>query len=120
MKITKVEKRGRQDISIKLDSWETRRIWYIKWVNYHVKRNPDRHLFYKNNSYAFSYDMLMMLPETYNVVVNEGSHMYVLVASVWDILKHNDYKYFKAQGFELQVFYPKSLFRVDLYKKFVS
>lgn len=119
MKITKIEKRGRQDISIKLDSWEVRRIWYVKDCNYHVKRNPDRHLFYKNNSYAFSYDMLMTLPETFNVVVNEGSHMIVLVASVGDILKHNDYKFFKAQGFELQVFYPRNMFKADLYKRFI-
>lgn len=119
MKITKVEKRGREDISIKLDSGEVRRVWYIKNNIYHVKRDPDRHLFHKNNSYAFSYDVLMTLPETYTVVVNEGSHLLVLVASVGDILKHNDYKFFKIQGFELQVFYPRSMFKQDLYKRFI-
>lgn len=115
--ITKTVK-NREDIRIKLDTGEVRRVGYIRDNKYYVKRNPDTHLFIKNNSYAFSYDVLMMLPEDFLVVVNEWSHFSVLVTTVWDILKHNDYKYFKHQWFELQVFYNRNLFNVDLYKKF--
>lgn len=113
-----IKKLKREDIIITLDSWEVRKVWYLKDGHYYVKRDPDRHLFHKNNSYAFSYDVLMMLPKTALVVVNEWSHFLVLVAKVGDILEYNDYKYFKAQWFELQVFYPRDRFTQDLYKRY--
>ena len=99
-------------ILVVLDNWEVRDIGYIKdWV-YYTKRNPDRHLFYKNNSYAFNYELLNQLPAETKIIVKETGKK--LKTTVWAVMEHNSYKYFKWQGYELQLFYNRDKFGIEL------
>lgn len=117
--ITLIDKWTRTDVKLRLSD-HIRTIWYLKNWNFFTLRDPDKHLLRKNNSYAFNYDLFISLPEDTKVIVKEkwSSPNVVYITTVGDVLKHNDYKYFKSQGFELQLFFPRESLKIDLFSSY--
>jgi len=102
-----------EQILLVLDNWSVRDIWHIRnWV-YYTKRDPNKHLFHKTNSYFFNRELLNQLPRDTKILVDEKWYKYHLKTTVEDILKENDYKYFKLQWFELQVSLNRDRFDIE-------
>lgn len=117
----RTQKKDKTMLTLILDDRSHRQIGYIKNGNYITQRDKDRHLFNKNNSYAFNYDTIIALAADWRVVVKEKQMPKNLVwtVSVKDLLEHNEYKHFKGQGYELQLFYPRDKLKIDFAKKFI-
>lgn len=69
-----------------------------------IKRNKEKHLFRKNNSYGFN-EYLIKTSKTFdNVKLIDDNGTYVFPKNT--ILEKGKYLFFKEQGFEKQLFLP--------------
>ena len=73
-----------------------------------IKRNREKHLFRKSQSYGFNHAFLNNATRFDEIVLHDeyGTHK----AQVKDILEYGDFLYFKQNQFEKQIFYPLSKF----------
>jgi len=94
------------------DEPQARRIGWIvrKQKRFYTERIPSRHLHQKSQCYGFCFQLLKNAQAFDEVVIVEPTRM--LSAKVKDILDENNFPYFKAQGFERQIFYPLDKFKI--------
>lgn len=89
----------------------SRKLGTIKDENIIIRRNPEKHLFLKNNSYGFNHNLLSRLNKVKNVELKSDGKRYVIPIDY--ILKYGEFMNFKNQGFELQIF-----LKLDLINQF--
>jgi len=115
-KIFKVAKKNGTAFYLHLNKDErARKLWVLKWDTFEIKRDRERHLFLKTNSYWFNDWLLrkLLTPET-KIVVKEKLRKLKLFTTVWEILEKWSYLYFLQYWFERQIFLPLSEFTKDL------
>lgn len=97
------------------DEPRARKLWVLKWDVFELKRDREKNLFMKNNSYGFNDTFLrnILTPET-KVIIKEKFRKLKLITTVWDILEKWTYLHFLWLWFELQIFMPLWQFTQDL------
>lgn len=90
--------------------WETRRLWQLVGPKLTVRRDRDKHLYYKMNAYGFNDKLLRAISPDTTVIVVEKWRAIKLKTSVQSILTEWKYLTFSAEWFETQIFYPLSSF----------
>jgi len=94
-------------------NWEqtARKLWTLKWDTFEIKRDREKHLFIKNNSYWFNDWLLrkILTPDTV-VIIKEAKRRLKLKTTVQEILEKGTYLYFATMWFERQIFLPLSSF----------
>ena len=68
----------------------------------YVKRNRERHLHYKSNSYGFNYLIIKNGTKFNKVVIADNIETFTIPKD--DILEKGRFLFFKQQGFERQIF----------------
>ena len=66
------------------------------------KRNREKHLHIKSNSYGFNWNVLMKAKEVQNVLLKDKEGLYLI--PIRDILNIGQFMHFIKQKFELQIF----------------
>jgi len=91
------------------DIQQTRKLWAISPKGELFIRRFNKHIFRKLDAYGFNYNLLKVLNPDMKVIVKQedGSELHSYVK---DILDKGDCKHFMQEGFELQIFMPRSLF----------
>lgn len=93
----------------------SRKLWILQdWI-FKIKRDRERHLLQKNNSYGFNDYFLrnILNPET-KIEITEKWSKLKLRTTVSKIIEEWTYLYFLTQWFEKQVFLKLSLFDIGL------
>lgn len=88
---------------------QTRKLGAISPKNELFIRRFNKHIFRKLDAYGFNYSLLQILNPDMKVIVKEedGTELHTTVK---DILQLGDAKQFIQDGFELQIFLPRTLF----------
>lgn len=97
------------------DEARARKLGVLKDNVFELKRDRERHLFIKNNSYGFNDTFLrnVLTPDT-KVIIKEKLRKLKLVTTVWDILEKWTYLHLLWLGFEKQVFLELYKFEQEL------
>jgi len=95
-----------------------RAIWTLDLENkvWTVKRDPSKHTFNKSDSYWFNRELVHKLEDDWRVVVKQPKTKLVRTCLIKDIKESDSHLYFMSQGFELQMFMPKSKMEIDILK----
>lgn len=68
----------------------------------HTKREKDKHLHIKSNSYGFNHALISGAKRFDKVMLIEGANRYLIPNEV--ILKQGTFLHFQSEGFEKQIF----------------
>lgn len=88
---------------------QTRKLGSLSPKNELFIRRYKKHIFRKLDAYGFNYNLLKALPPEMKVIVREEDWT-ELYTHVRTIIEQGNYKYYVQEGFEMQVFLPRSLF----------
>ena len=67
-----------------------------------LKRDRERHLHYKSNSYGFNYQIIKQGTKFNKVLIADNEFNYLIPKE--ELLEMGKFMYFKQQGFEKQIF----------------
>lgn len=85
-----------------------------------IKTRKNTHLFYKTQEFGFPYYLLKFLIDRKlieKIYIDWDNYVFALKVDE-NLLKNSNFRYFKKQGFEKQVFIPVSRFK-KIQKEFV-
>jgi hypothetical protein len=67
-----------------------------------MKRDRNKHLHYKSNSYGFNYQIIKQGTKFNKILIADNEHNYLVPKE--EMLEMGKFMYFKQQGFERQIF----------------
>ena len=104
-----------EKILIKLKEREERRVIALVKKNkagedYVEIEKKEKHIFHKNNSRWFNYELISNLPKDMDVVVKRAEYGRYYKMKAWDMLENGNFLHFLLNGYERQYFVPMECF----------
>lgn len=104
-----------EKILIRLKEREERRVIALVKKNkagedYIEIEKKEKHIFHKNNSRGFNYELIYNLPKDMDVVVKRVEYWKYYKMKAWDMLTKWNFLHFLVNGYERQYFVPMEYF----------